>query len=144
MTSNIGILYTVGKHFLPRVWIRDHYLKIRFRLARIYYQSLSFFVQKCRLSSGMEGTSLTSRLRWTCWDLEMTVKVARRRRRNVVSLQLIHAPPKQPTTASHVSRRYPQMGRRPMNRFHRRMHVVVPPVVQIATWCAYREREKKA
>ena len=36
---NIGILYTIGNHFSPWLTIRDRYLKIWLRLARINYQS---------------------------------------------------------------------------------------------------------
>ena len=48
---NIGILYTVGNNFSPRVWIWDRYLKIRLRLAKIIWQSLSLLHRNvCRRS----------------------------------------------------------------------------------------------
>ena len=45
-TLNIDKLYTVGKNFSSRVWIRDLYLKIRLRLARIHLQSFRFWMKK--------------------------------------------------------------------------------------------------
>ena len=51
-TSNISILYTVGKYFLSRVWIWDRYLKIRLCLTWINWQSLSFLHEKACLRSG--------------------------------------------------------------------------------------------
>ena len=51
MTSNIDKLYTVGKHFLSRVWIWNRHLKIRLRLAWIYLQNFSFLHKNtCRQS----------------------------------------------------------------------------------------------
>ena len=50
-TSNIDILYTIGKYFFPLVWIRYRYFKIRLYLARINWQSLSLLHKKvCRRS----------------------------------------------------------------------------------------------
>ena len=51
-TSNIETLYTIGKHFSPRVGIRDSYLKIRLFLARINWQSFLFMHEKVRRRSG--------------------------------------------------------------------------------------------
>ena len=48
---NKGILYIVGNHFLPRLKIRDHYLKIRLRLAWINCQSFAnLYKNACRRS----------------------------------------------------------------------------------------------
>ena len=55
---NIAILYTVGKNFSSRVWIRDRYLKIRLRLAQIHSQSLSFLH---RNTCWRSGTSVGNR-----------------------------------------------------------------------------------
>ena len=46
MVPNIDKLYTIGKNLLPRVWIRDRYLKIRICLTQINWQSLSFLHKK--------------------------------------------------------------------------------------------------
>ena len=43
---NIGILYTIGNHFSPRLIILDFYLKIRLRLARIICQSFVILHEK--------------------------------------------------------------------------------------------------
>ena len=45
-TSNIDILYTVGKYFSSRVWIWDLYRKIMLHLAQIDWQKLSFLHRK--------------------------------------------------------------------------------------------------
>ena len=42
MTSNIGKLCTFGKQFLSRVWIQDHYLKIRLCLTLIHLKIYHF------------------------------------------------------------------------------------------------------
>ena len=47
MTSNIGNLHIVENHFSSRVWIQDHYLKIRLRLTRIHLQSFCFCTEIC-------------------------------------------------------------------------------------------------
>ena len=46
MTPNISILYTVENNFSPWVWIRDHYLKIRFHLAQSIGKVLPFYTVK--------------------------------------------------------------------------------------------------
>ena len=52
MTSNIDILYTVGKPFSPRVWILYRYLKIRLSFAQINRQNLPFLHEKVCQRSG--------------------------------------------------------------------------------------------
>ena len=48
---NIGILYTVGNHFLSWLTIQDRYLKIRLRLAQTNYQSfVNLYRNTCRQS----------------------------------------------------------------------------------------------
>ena len=50
-TSNIGKLYTIGKHFSLWVWIQHRYLKIRLYLAQINWKNLSFLCEnECRRS----------------------------------------------------------------------------------------------
>ena len=49
---NIGILYTHGNHFSPRLTIRDRCLKIRVRLARINRQSFANLYRNVCQQSG--------------------------------------------------------------------------------------------
>ena len=68
MTSNIDILYTVGKNFLSQVWIRDCYLTIRPRLALINYQSFTIMHRKaCRWSRHFRRKRRVP-LRWEGWE----------------------------------------------------------------------------
>ena len=46
MTSNIDILYTVGKYFSPQLRIWDRYIKIRLYLTRINWQCFAILHKK--------------------------------------------------------------------------------------------------
>ena len=82
-TPIIGILYTVGNHFSPRVWIWDSYLKIRLRLARINYQS--FFIlhgKACRRSGTFfvnGGYHYNEEIERNLLEPRITVKSGRRK-----------------------------------------------------------------
>ena len=83
MTSNIDILYIVGKHFSSRVWIQDRCLKIRLYLAWINCQYLLFLHRKmCRWSvhfrherrvplwrGGQEELVGTLNRKWGCLEI---------------------------------------------------------------------------
>ena len=53
MILNIGKLYTIEKYFSSRVWIRDHYLKIRLHLAQIHLKSFCFYTKKSANNLGI-------------------------------------------------------------------------------------------
>ena len=81
-TLNIGILYTVGNDFSPRLTIWGCYLEIRHRLAGINCQSFDSSSRKTcfeirPLSSRVEDTNTMRRLKGTCGDLEPPSKLAR-------------------------------------------------------------------
>ena len=78
MTSNIGILHTVGKYFLIRIWIWDHYLKNKVLFGLDPLAKYVVFARKCMPmiwtpSSRMEGTILKRNLSWAFWHRDWSV-----------------------------------------------------------------------
>ena len=114
-------LSIVGKYFLPRVWIRDRYLKISllFCLDQLvkFVVSAQKSVPKIRaLSSQMKGTITMRRPRWVDWHPETVVRVARdgsttssmpysRRFWAIVELGPSLSPPSEPLQLAHVTAR---------------------------------------